>query len=1518
MSRHNRIVAKRQKAYEEKLAHQLVTFQQKGIVVHHNTKLDPSLVAFLMLLAVAWNPPVALAESSTTATENTELATRAVINTSRPRLLTPPTPFLAYVDLTVPTTQRYLPLNCSNSKEIRQTKTLYRKDRYGETEFDRAINEGKYTLIKTIIENGYDLYKPNGNGMNAIDVLVSLPPGTRDDVIVFISQCLDEAAGNEFRKASYNRIDELMNYSQQIFMKPNKWLEHIRYLKQNQKLTAIFTNSPLMRAAIVGNLKTVKYLVEVKKINIAETDRQNFDVLSYACLFNQPEVVQFLLSKGAYQHYTRDLFSNGIFLAALNGHSNIIQIFIDFGFNIDLATPSGLLFSIADNQESSNPEFATAFSTLLKMGANPHQVRRVDSKGVSCVGPGSEDAKEITLLEACLSNNFTAGVKELLQYSVDVNQLTSKSALPISLALLHNNVEVVALLSHRTDLKKKYRGIAFSETDCVDDIIGREIFNIPDLTEQLKNYNASPELLNAVTKRKVDKFQLYVTERLSKAISDQNLTEFLSILKNRKLDIEDSLASLVLMRFKDAGERYQAFSELIKHKIDLNTHAITRFDPNYKESFGPVDPTLLEYCILKSFTQEAKLLLDLNANIQRYNSANLLPIHYAAREKNYYLVNEILKKDFNVIYKKPAFKNKGLDFVDWFISTHKNNTTQELKDLLNYDLLKDRLIPLIEKRLSSQEQSQPIENYFQIAFQTAYNTCKENIAFILQTLIPTTFFWLDIYIFRGISSNANERLKALIAAINLHFLSTLKFTSSFSRTSTTVHVFFNSKAKPRVKDESEEFILVNQDDLYKAIVLALKNLNIQANLNEDKINFVSDIDDISKLPIEKIISDIKSLLLAEIKQRKLPHSSSVAESKTAEPKFTEKEKQKVIQNIKISCLEIINQINPILKTIKFAFEYIDITGMVKVYIIPNNGKKTIPDAIDVYSESRNYIVPTSDFLNKVSKQIKTLGFDIIKFNKYDMVLHPTREFNVTTENLEKFISSILRSIRKEEKILNIKCLFIKMINQINEIIDEQIKLDFEYIDSTERINLCLKSQAGKAFDSFNVRTESRDYLVTASEFLNKLSTLLNKIGIDTIGLENDKIILLLKPEFDLAELSEILEKNRFNSKLLRIIKNDNESKKLSLEEKKTIQIDQGQITPKADQPPSVTNTPYGFFAPPLSDGGTRYPKVEDALTTQLNPNAQNEEKKSEKTDLEKPKIEFTYIPKDWQPKDDPGWEQKSDPKTKKTQKKLNHIKRIVTKELKNKFSECKMELRRLIVEYDSLKKSAVTEIELLYNILRLSILLAELNRRKGIKFKHHFSHYAELRTKISHGSYAFINPQGSDTMKSAIVATGRKLASISINHNELQSEQKEDMLSLALDQFHDPDQKQVIEKNIEISDEEFCKRIFESILPKIKDDANNHTSRKIYLGFCGELYNKNRRKRFIKMQVNNEKCGQYEITKNLITFLQKCFEIHNLTHHEFPDATNLFVEQTCALGNIVGNLGKQLNPDTAQVINFSL
>lgn len=125
------------------------------------------------------------------------------------------------------------------------------------------------------------------------------------------------------------------------------------------------STSLMIFAAISRNTDALQALLDVG-VDINATNEQGFTALMFAAAYNRPEIVAFLLSKGAdvgAQAYDRDL--NALHIAALrNPHPDVVEALVRAGMPLEARITTGETAILLAASENSNLEVAERLGNL--------------------------------------------------------------------------------------------------------------------------------------------------------------------------------------------------------------------------------------------------------------------------------------------------------------------------------------------------------------------------------------------------------------------------------------------------------------------------------------------------------------------------------------------------------------------------------------------------------------------------------------------------------------------------------------------------------------------------------------------------------------------------------------------------------------------------------------------------------------------------------------------------------------------------------------------------------------------------------------------------------------------------------------------------------------------------------------------------------------------------------------------------------------------------------------------------
>lgn len=94
-------------------------------------------------------------------------------------------------------------------------------------------------------------------------------------------------------------------------------------------------NSALLSAAKFGNLELVKYLIEFYKAKVNHKFHDGATPLMRACYYGYPNLVKYLLDKGAVLEERNNRRETPLYIASFRGYESIVEILIERGANVN-------------------------------------------------------------------------------------------------------------------------------------------------------------------------------------------------------------------------------------------------------------------------------------------------------------------------------------------------------------------------------------------------------------------------------------------------------------------------------------------------------------------------------------------------------------------------------------------------------------------------------------------------------------------------------------------------------------------------------------------------------------------------------------------------------------------------------------------------------------------------------------------------------------------------------------------------------------------------------------------------------------------------------------------------------------------------------------------------------------------------------------------------------------------------------------------------------------------------------
>lgn len=266
----------------------------------------------------------------------------------------------------------------------------------GEMPLHFAVCKNQLEAVKSLMLLGANPELKDHQNLSAIDHTVLM----RNEKA--LAQILGIKLGKDF-----NEIQELV-----------KCKGSATYVKQLDKeikeLFAVKTVTPIAKAALFGDLTTLKSLVNTQNVN--DLDAQGLAPIHYAILGNQVETVEKLLSSGSSVNMEAKGGNSLLHFAAVLGSEKMLKKLIDFGVDPNHKNAKGQtpLHIAAAKEKLSSIEF------LVKAGAKPNIKDHAGMSPLSIVGSSAHQRDPLALSKAQIimlasSILFQAGLYALEQ-----------------------------------------------------------------------------------------------------------------------------------------------------------------------------------------------------------------------------------------------------------------------------------------------------------------------------------------------------------------------------------------------------------------------------------------------------------------------------------------------------------------------------------------------------------------------------------------------------------------------------------------------------------------------------------------------------------------------------------------------------------------------------------------------------------------------------------------------------------------------------------------------------------------------------------------------------------------------------------------------------------------------------------------------------------------------------------------------------------------------------------------------
>lgn len=211
---------------------------------------------------------------------------------------------------------------------------------YDEIQTGGNLRPSELNNIKKLIENGYDVNKPNDDGMPPLHMAIE---NNHYDVL----KLLINAKAN-VNSTDHNKDTPLIMASERGELNMVRLLlvagANINY-QNNDKNTA------LIYASANGHYEIVKKLLSVNA-NINHLNSKNSSALLYSTIENQEKIVKLLLLKGANVNQQNNHGNTPMMLAANKGYINLVEMFLQMNADTSIKNLQGkTVHDVAKNNE---------------------------------------------------------------------------------------------------------------------------------------------------------------------------------------------------------------------------------------------------------------------------------------------------------------------------------------------------------------------------------------------------------------------------------------------------------------------------------------------------------------------------------------------------------------------------------------------------------------------------------------------------------------------------------------------------------------------------------------------------------------------------------------------------------------------------------------------------------------------------------------------------------------------------------------------------------------------------------------------------------------------------------------------------------------------------------------------------------------------------------------------------------------------------------------------------------------
>lgn len=331
----------------------------------------------------------------------------------------------------------------------------------------------------------------------------------------------------------------------------------------------------------------IEYINSTEYIDLNIRDDQNNYLLTYAVIYNKPDIVKLLIDKGAridiYDNEDRSI----LFIAIKYDYQKIIDILLEYNKN----SIGILLFDIRDKNNHVPIHYAiifnniTALTKLLNAGASPN----------------TSDRNGYNSLHLSVYIRSYKMCHIILKYNVDINSRTisGETALHIACNLQLTNIAKLLVESginiNIQDFDHELTALHYSVNANNKDLVSLLLDNNADPNIQdaggntVVHYAVSEnnlECLIMIVAKPVNlnlwNFEGKIALLMALEIDQKNLTEYIDILlNNSNVNLQDSNGNTCLHMFcaKNLWREYR--QQLVKKKLDV-------FVPN-KKNIRPID-----------------------------------------------------------------------------------------------------------------------------------------------------------------------------------------------------------------------------------------------------------------------------------------------------------------------------------------------------------------------------------------------------------------------------------------------------------------------------------------------------------------------------------------------------------------------------------------------------------------------------------------------------------------------------------------------------------------------------------------------------------------------------------------------------------------------------------------------------------------------------------------------------------------------------------------------------------------